>query len=264
MDLQAAQVLGYIASLGQPALAGLLRMFRRFDAARQFAGGGGEAANAALRRARGRDAIFSPVATGLSVFTFAPRHRTVCWFCQMSTVSYAGYFSFTAIKFIYIEPRDCCTVCALEPAALSPLPLGCWCRCKPLPGIWTSFNSYRVIVTALDVSIGVRLPDEHWPETMSRTNRRKNLYGGYGGTVGMVGTVGMRFGGCGRGVGAVPGAQWVGYGGLQWVRYRGTVGIGYGGTVQGYGGYGTGVWWVCYWGYGGYWGMVGIRVRRVH
>lgn len=72
MDLQAAQVLGYIASLGQPALAGLLRMFRRFDAARQFAGGGGEAANAALRRARGRDAIFSPVATGLSVFNVRP------------------------------------------------------------------------------------------------------------------------------------------------------------------------------------------------
>lgn len=72
MDLQAAQVLGYIASLGQPALAGLLRMFRHFDAARQFAGGGGEAANAALRRARGRDAIFSPVATGLSVFNVRP------------------------------------------------------------------------------------------------------------------------------------------------------------------------------------------------
>ena len=113
--------------------------------------------------------------------TFAPRHRTVCWFCQMSTLSYAGYFSFTAIKFIYIEPRDCCTVCALEPGALCPLALGCWCRCKPLPGIWTSFNSYRVIVTALVVSIGVLLPDEHWPETMSRTNRRKILYGGYGG-----------------------------------------------------------------------------------
>ena len=224
MDLQAAQVLGYIASLGQPALAGLLRMFRRFDAARQFAGGGGEAANAALRRARGRDAIFSPVATGLSVFTFAPRHRTVCWFCQMSTVSYAGYFSFTAIKFIYIEPRDCCTVCALEPAALSPLPLGCWCRCKPLPGIWTSFNSYRVIVTALDVSIGVRLPDEHWPETMSRTNRRK---------ICTVGTVvrwvwWVRWV-CGS-VGAVGG----------WVRCQGHSGWGTGG----YSGYGTGVRWV--------------------
>lgn len=140
-------------------------------------------------------------------------------------------------KIIYIEPRDCCTVCALEPAALCPLALGCWCRCKPLPGIWTSFNSYRVIVTALDVSIGVRLPDEHWPETMSRTNRRKILYGGYG-----------VYGGYGGSVGAVEGWAWWGTGG-----YSGYgTGIGYGGTVQGYGGYGPGVRWVWYWGYGGY------------